>query len=171
MRYLAPARMAEWVVYAKRPFAGPEQVLKYVARYTHRVAICNDRLLGIDDNKVHFRWKDYRDNSRQKTMTLAADEFIRRFLIHVLPEGFQRIRYYGFLGNCCRKSKLARCRELLNMPPPPDPDHHLKKDYRDRYEELTGESLRKCPVCQKGQMTVTEVLEPFVNHSPTNDTS
>ena len=98
-RYLAPAWNVDWVVYAKRPFAGPEQVLDYVGRYTHRVAISNNRLVSTDDGKVRFRWKDYRDDNRQKTMTLEAGEFIRRFLIHVLPDGFHRIRYFGFLGN------------------------------------------------------------------------
>ena len=111
-RYLAPVRRAEWVVYAKRPFAGPEQVLEYVGRYTHRVAISNNRILDIEDGKVRFQWKDYRRGGQQKPMTVNADEFIRRFLIHVLPSGFQRIRYYGLLGNRYRKDKLARCREL-----------------------------------------------------------
>jgi hypothetical protein len=119
-RYLSGARKAQWVVYAKAPFAGPEQVLAYVARYTHRVAISNDRLIGIDDGKVRFRWKDYRNGNRQKNMTLASNEFIRRFLLHVLPEGFQRIRYYGFLANRYREQKLGRCRELLAVPEPPD---------------------------------------------------
>ena len=118
VRHIAPCREKDWVVYAKQPFAGPEEVLKYVARYTHRVAISNDRLLNIDDGKVQFRWKDYRDDSRQKTMTLDADEFIRRFLLHVLPDGFQRIRYYGFLANRYRAEKLALCRQLMQMPPP-----------------------------------------------------
>ena len=98
-RYLTPAWKTEWVVYAKPPFAGPAQVLDYVGRYTHRVAISNNRLVSMDDGKVCFRWKDYRDDNRQKTMTLPAEEFIRRFLIHVLPDGFHRIRYFGFLGN------------------------------------------------------------------------
>lgn len=97
--YLAPLRKAEWVVYAKPPFAGPEQVLDYVGRYTHRVAISNNRLIDIEDGAVRFRWKDYRHGNRQKAMAVSADEFIRRFLLHVLPEGFHRIRYYGFLGN------------------------------------------------------------------------
>src|SRR5438132_10422970 len=114
--YLAPLREAEWVVYAKRPFAGPEQVLDYVGRYTHRVAISNNRLLDIAEGKVSFRYKDYRHDAQSKTMTLDAEEFIRRFLLHVLPAGFQRIRYYGFLGNRYRKEKLARCRQLLDMP-------------------------------------------------------
>jgi putative transposase len=96
--YLAPVREAEWVVYAKRPFAGPEQVLDYVGRYTHRVAISNNRLLDNAEGKVTFRYKDYRHGAQQKTMTLQAEEFIRRFPLHVLPGGLQRIRYYGFLA-------------------------------------------------------------------------
>src|SRR4029077_9667701 len=116
--YLAPLREAEWFVYAKRPFAGPEQVLDYVGRYTHRVAISNNRLLDTAWGKVTFLSKDYRHGAEQKTMTLQGEEFIRRFLLHVLPEGFQRIRYYGFLANRYREQKLARCRELLGMPAP-----------------------------------------------------
>jgi hypothetical protein len=117
-RYLAPTWNTDGVVYAKRPFAGPAQVLDYVGRYTHRVAISNNRLVSLGGGKVSFRWKDYRDGNRQKTMTLDDGEFIRRLLIHVLPDGFHRIRYYGFLGNCHRASKLAQCRELLGMAPP-----------------------------------------------------
>src|SRR5215472_7145989 len=144
-RHLAPARKAEWCVYAKPPFAGPEQVLAYVARYTYRVAISNNRLLDIDYGNVRFHWKDYRNGNRQKTMTLAADEFIRRFLVHVLPHGFQRIRYYGFLANRYRQQKLARCRQLLAMPPPEPPDNQAAGDYRYQYQELTGSSLTECP--------------------------
>jgi hypothetical protein len=118
LRYLAPVWNTEWVVYAKRPFAGPAQVLEYVGRYTHRVAISNNRLVSMDNGRVRFRWKDYRDSNRQKIMTLDANEFIRRFLIHVLPDGFHRIRYFGFLGNCHRGRKLERCRELLGMASP-----------------------------------------------------
>jgi putative transposase/transposase-like zinc-binding protein len=160
--YLAPVRTAEWVVYAKPPFGGPRQVLDYVGRYTHRVAIANHRLLAIDDDHVTFRWKDYRDDNRPKTMTLAADEFIRRFLLHVLPLGFQRIRYYGFLGNRYRQEKLARCQQLLGMTPPEGPPDASTppKDYRHRYEELTGTSLRDCPACHQGRMRVTEFLLP-----------
>jgi hypothetical protein len=107
-RYLVPVWNTEWVAYAKRPFAGPAQVLDYVGRYTHRVAISNNRLLSMDNGKVRFRWKDYRDGNRQKTMTLDGAEFVRRFLIHVLPDRFHRIRYYGFFGNCHRARKLER---------------------------------------------------------------
>src|ERR1700751_3389396 len=117
LRYLAPLPKKKWVVYAKKPFAGPQQVLDYVGRYTHRVAISNDRIVNIDHGQVTFRYKDYRTGSQQKTMSLSADEFIRRFLLHVLPEGFHRIRYYGFLGNRYRKEKLEHCRHLLGMLP------------------------------------------------------
>lgn len=126
-RHLEPVRQKEWVVYAKEPFAGPEQVLDYVGRYTHRVAISNNRLLDIDAGEVTFRWKDYRNHDAQKTMTLQASEFIRRFLLHVLPPGLQRIRYYGFLGNRHRQQKIERCRQLLQMTvetaEPQDPDY------------------------------------------------
>ena len=170
-RHLAPARQAEWWVYAKPPFAGPEQVLAYVARYTHRVAISNNRLLDIEHGKVRFHWKDYRNGNRQTTMTLAADEFIRRFLLHVLPEGFQRIRYYGFLANRYRQQKLARCRQLLAMPHPEPSDNHAAEDYRHQYQELTGASLTQCPVCQRGHMVIIEVLQPAKPCRPIYDTS
>ena len=169
-RYLAPAYNAEWVVYAKRPFAGPEQVLDYVGRYTHRVAISNNRLLSMDDGKVRFRWKDYRNGNRQKAMTLEANEFIRRFLIHVLPDGFRRIRYYGFLGNRHRSWKLKRCRELLEMPPA-GPPADSPADYRDRYEALTGQSLRQCPHCRTGIMVVIECIARTRVCLPSPDTS
>ncbi len=121
-RWLAPLRKVEWVVYAKRPFAGPEAVLAYLARYTHRVAIANSRLVAMDERGVTFKWKDYRDKRnpdkpRHKTMTLAADEFMRRFLLHVLPGGFHRIRHFGLIANNGRKEKLALARELLNVVP------------------------------------------------------
>jgi hypothetical protein len=119
-RWLAPQRKIEWVVYAKRPFAGPEAVLTYLSRYTHRVAIANSRLVTMDQRGVTFKWKDYRDKSnpdrpRHKTMTLSADEFMRRFLLHVLPSGFHRIRHFGLIANNGRKEKLALARELLNV--------------------------------------------------------
>jgi hypothetical protein len=119
-RWLAPLRQCEWVVYAKRPFAGPEAVLAYLSRYTHRVAISNSRLIALDERGVTFRWKDYRakGSTRYKTMTLDAGEFMRRFLLHVLPGGFHRIRHYGLLANCSRSASLALARRLLQMPPP-----------------------------------------------------
>src|SRR5712664_3732137 len=170
LRHIAPIQKKDWVVYAKRPFAGPEQVLKYVARYTHRIAISNNRLLDIDDGKVQFRWKDYRNGHRQKTMTLGADEFIRRFLLHVLPDGFQRIRYFGFLANRYRAEKLALCRQLMQMSPP-TATRKVSMDYRDRYEVLTGVSLKTCPLCRCGTMVVIETFECAANRAPIMDTS
>jgi Putative transposase/Transposase zinc-binding domain len=172
LRHLAPLRKNEWVVYAKKPFAGPQQVLDYVGRYTHRVAISNNRILNIQHVQVTFRYKDYRNGSQQKTMSLSADEFIRRFLLHVLPEGFHRIRYYGFLGNRYRKEKLERCRHLLGMVPlqPDSPIEAAELDYRDRYQALTGSSLWECPACHRGRMIVIGEIPPGI--TPTNvDTS
>lgn len=163
------------MVYAKRPFAGPQQVLDYVGRYTHRVAISNNRLLDIENNKIRFRWKDYRHGDQIKTMTLSADEFIRRFLLHVLPDGFQRIRYYGFLGNRYRREKLERCRHLLGMSTPAEQSNLLpaEKDYRDYYEKLTGQSLHQCPQCRQGRMLVVEILprSPWKAGPPPIDSS
>jgi hypothetical protein len=152
--YLAPSREAEWVVYAKRPFAGPEQVLDYVGRYTHRVAISNHRLLDIAEGKVTFRYKDYRHDAQKKTMILQAEEFIRRFLLHVLPDGFQRIRYYGFLGNRYREQKLAHCRELLGMPTPEPPALETAKDYR----AMKNSPALRCGSAQPSRMLVTQIL-------------
>lgn len=121
-QWLAPLRACEWFVYAKRPFAGPEAVLAYLSRYTHRVAISNQRLLAFDGRGVTFRWKDYREKgrTRYKTMTLEAGEFMRRFLLHVLPGGFHRIRHYGLLANPVRRASLAKVRKLLHVVPEPD---------------------------------------------------
>jgi hypothetical protein len=143
--YLTALRDVEWIVYAKRPFAGPQQVLDYLGRYTHRVAISNRRLLGCENGRVRFRWKDYRANSKCKVMTLDADEFIRRFLLHTLPKGFRRIRHFGFLANACRVSKLARIRSTLNAPKPAATVETA--DYRERYAILTGHRIDLCPIC------------------------
>jgi hypothetical protein len=164
-RYLEPLRHIDWVVYAKPPFGGPAQVLHYLGRYTHRVAISNNRLLSIDAGKVTFRWKDYRHHDQQKIMTLEAEEFIRRFLLHVLPDGFPRIRHYGFLSHRYRKAKLSLCRQLLGMkltPVAPEP----RPDYRDLYEKLTGKSLRECPVCHQGTMVRVALLPPLSRAPP-----
>jgi hypothetical protein len=167
-RYLAPAYRTEWVVYAKRPFAGPAQVLEYVGRYTHRVAISNNRLVSIEDGKIRFRWKDYRQESRQKVMTLDGGEFIRRFLIHVLPNGFHRIRYYGFLGKCHRARKLALCRTLLGMIPAAVADQ--PSDDPDRPLPLSR-ALRECPHCRTGFMVVIDSIPPIRACRPGPDTS
>jgi hypothetical protein len=158
--WLAPTAQAEWVVYAKPPFGGPQQVLDYLGRYTHRVAISNNRLLSFDGHAVQFRWKDYRHEARHRTMTLTADEFIRRFLLHVLPDGFKRIRSYGCLANCHRAERLATCRRLLGVEPPAAVSPALAEDYRDRYLRLTGKSLRTCPACGKGHMVRIEGALP-----------
>jgi hypothetical protein len=148
-RFLTPLGDCDWVVYAKTPFGGPERVLDYLGRYTHRVAISNHRLKELKDGKVTFTYKDYRHEQRQKMMTLSADEFLRRFLLHVLPRGFQRIRHYGLLANRNRVENLARCRELLAMPEPVAQPH---RDYRERYHELHGHDLLLCPQCRTGTM-------------------
>jgi hypothetical protein len=154
-RYLAPVRDMEWVVYAKPPFGGPERVLDYLGRYTHRVAISNNRLIELKDGQVTFTYKDYKHEQRRKVMTLSANEFLRRFLLHVLPDGFQRIRHYGLLGNRHRAENLARCRELLAVPIPisqPEPD------YRERYRQLSGQDPLRCPQCKTGQMVRIAIL-------------
>jgi hypothetical protein len=173
--HLQPTQQTEWVVYAKPPFAGPQQVLDYVGRYTHRIAISNRRLVDMDDGHVRFRYKDYRADQpqAQKTMVLAATEFIRRFLLHVLPPGFHRIRYYGLLGNRHRQAKLARCRQLLDTSDPEAIVHAASppQDYRDRYEALTGISLRTCPLCGAGRMLLIEHLTRLRLCPPITDTS
>ncbi len=158
--YLAPLRKVEWVVYAKRPFAGPEAVLAYLSRYTHRVAIANSRLIRFDDEGVTFKWKDYRVKARDrhKVMTLATDEFIRRFLLHVLPQGFHRIRHYGLFANGGRAENLALARDLLQVPPPQDePEPVTTAD--DKADTLST----PCPRCG-GPMIVIETFEP--GHAP-----
>jgi hypothetical protein len=155
-RYLAPLRRAEWVVYARRPFAGPEQVLDYVGRYTHRVAISNNRLLSVDEGKVRFRWKDYRDGDRWKTMSLSGEEFVRRFLVHVLPEGFRRIRYFGLLANPHRAAKLALCRTLLVSPSIRDPEDEPPPGRRDRFERQRPSRI--CRLCRVGILTTVACI-------------
>jgi hypothetical protein len=153
----------EWVVYAKRPFGGPEQVVNYLGRYTHRVAISNRRLLKLEDGKVSFLWKDYRrskdgSGTNTSTMTLEANEFIRRFLLHVLPRGFVRIRRFGILANRKRAAKIAKCRELLNAPAL-EPEEPL--DWESLYERLTGLSIKSCRECQQGEMVTIEHIPSF----------
>src|SRR5665648_451791 len=152
--YLAPARKADWVVYAKRPFGGPEAVLAYLSRYTHRVAIANSRLIAFDHANVTFRWKDYRadGSDRQKVMTLATGEFIRRFLIHVLPQGFHRIRHYGLFASARRAENIARARELLHLPKPQS--NPTDADTIDESPTLS----QPCPCCG-GRMIIIETFQ------------
>jgi hypothetical protein len=153
--YLAPLRKIEWVVYAKRPFAGPAAVLAYLSRYTHRVAIANSRLIACDDNGVTFRWKDYRakGRDRHKVMTLASGEFIRRFLIHVLPSGFHRIRHYGLFANGGRAENLARARQLLGV----QAKQNEPSDADANADEPPMPAL-PCPCCG-GRMIIIETFE------------
>ena len=156
-RHLAPVRKARWVVYAKPPFAGPEAVLAYLSRYTHRVAISNQRLLAFDGQSVTFRYKDYRRAApdRQQVMTLATDAFIQRFLLHVLPRGFHRIRHYGLLASATRKASIARARELLGVAPPPVPG--IKIESPDLADEASSH-VPPCPCCG-GRMRTIETFE------------
>ena len=168
--HLRSWRRLAWVVYAKRPFGGPAQVLAYLGRYTHRVAIANSRLVGLDQGQVSFRWKDYRHHDKPKIMTLDAEEFIRRFLLHVLPDGFRRIRHYGFLANGHRTVKLARLCALLALPPrqPVPPP----ADYRERYARLTGRSLETCPGCGGHMVEIGQLARTLDDPTPAwNDSS
>ena len=153
--WLKPLRKCEWVVYAKRPFAGPEAVLAYLSRYTHRVAIANSRLIALDERGVTFRWKDYRakGKTRHKTMTLTTDEFMRRFLLHVLPSGFHRIRHYGLLANSGRHAHLARARELLHVEPVNAEPMGTDADASDKAAQPTF----VCPDCGAA-MIIVEIL-------------
>jgi len=159
--WLQPLRQCEWVVYAKRPFAGPEAVLAYLSRYTHRVAIANSRLIALDEQGVTFKWKDYRakERYRYKTMTLATDEFMRRFLLHVLPAGLHRIRHYGLLANTTRKDNLARARELLMDSTPQETTDAQTKDTEGAHAAESGASLTwLCPDCG-APMIIIETFE------------
>lgn len=164
---LYTARQTEWVVYAKPPFGGSLQVLHYLGRYTHRVAISNQRLVSCENGRVSFRWKDYRHDNRTMTMTLAAAEFIRRFLLHVLPKGFQRIRHFGWLGNRHRTVKLTRCRKLLDGHSGSQTKRHQTTSWQTLYEELTGRSIETCPACQRGRMIpVAHLPVELMDRSP-----
>ena len=160
--YLAPLRKTEWVVYSKRPFGGPEAVLAYLSRYTHRVAIANSRLIAFDEDSITFKWKDYRieGRDRYKRMTLATDEFIRRFLIHVLPKGFHRIRHYGLLAKTSGADNIARARELLAGPKPQS---------KPADADATDHNQPACPCCG-GRMIIIETFPRGAapRHQPTD---
>lgn len=158
---LARASSKEWVVYAKAPFGGPVQVLKYLANYTHRIAISNSRILSFDGQNVTFRYRDYAAANAQKTMTLAVDEFLRRFLLHVVPHRFVRIRYYGFMANRYRASNLTRARELLGDKPFALPHRDPVPDDREH----------PCPHCGKGSMREVARIEPLLTAQPYEDSS
>ena len=151
------AYQTDWVVYAKRPFGGPEQVLKYLARYTHRVAISNQRLVKVEEDQVYFRWKDYTHGNAQKVMALEAVEFLRRFLLHVVASGFVRIRHYGLLANRNRQDNLKRCRVFLGVAPEaavPE-DTPEEKETKDKAPVVV-----RCPVCGQGRMVIVAEWKP-----------
>jgi Putative transposase len=151
--FLAPLKRCEWVVYAKRPFAGPEAVLAYLSLYTHRIAISNRRLVAADASTVSFNYKDYRADglARFKTMTVATGEFIRRFLSHVLPKGFHRIRHYGLLANGNRADNVAKARELLNVPAPAP-----QAEAEDTDDDAPRVHPRACPCCGSAMIVIEE---------------
>jgi len=149
----------KWVVYCKPPFDGTKGVLEYLGRYTHRIAISNHRIVKTEDDKVSFRWRDYADNNKSKVMTVDADEFIRRFLLHVLPDRFVKIRHYGLLGNRCRRKKLDQCRELLACA-----GHNKAEQKTETWQEtllrIAGIDVAKCPVCGERAMRTTLTMQP-----------
>ncbi len=163
-RLLDSSVRSDWVVYAKPPFGGPECVLKYLSRYTHRIAISNSRLAAMDERSVTFRWKDYAHDNRPRLMKLEAGEFLRRFLMHVVPSGFMRIRHFGLLANRVRTSNIARCRELLAAPAPEpeiDPSDAM----------LPADACESCPACGKGRMIRGEFVRPTLLLEVRFDTS
>ena len=162
------SRQKSWVVYAKKPFGSPQTVLDYLGRYTHRVALSNDRIVQVDNGQVILSYRDRKDGNRKKTIPVEAHEFIRRFLLHVLPDGFMRVRHFGFLANRAKKQALAQCRKLLGVNPalPEIP----KKLTHDLLLELTGIDLSRCPRCQKGTMIVVAEL-PALPYSSQWDSS
>ena len=162
--WLATLKDPDWVVYAKPPFAGAQQVLAYLGRYTHRVAIANHRLVSFEDGQVRLRWRDYAHGNASKTMTLSAEEFLRRFLLHTLQRGFVRIRHYGLLGNRCRHQKLARCRALLDQPAPEPCEPESPEVMMLR---LTGIDIQCCPACQQGRLRVINTFAPTPSVRPT----
>jgi hypothetical protein len=153
--YLGQLRATNWIVYVKRPFAGPEAVLRYLGRYTHRVALTNDRLVDHQDGYVRLRWKDYADHDRVKILTLTADEFLRRFLLHIVPRGFMRIRHFGLLANRTRRATLTQCRTLLGPCPADDAPPESLGVLMSR---LTGLDLARCPVCGEGRLQIVALI-------------
>jgi hypothetical protein len=157
------SRQKDWIVYAKKPFGSPQTVLDYLGRYTHRVALSNERILSVQNGQVTLSYRDRKDGDKKKTVSLEAHEFIRRFLLHVLPDGFMRIRHFGFLANRAKKHALAQCRKLLKLDAalPEIP----KKSAHDLLLELTGIDLNRCPSCHQGTMIVVAELPP-ISRSP-----
>lgn len=160
---LEQAASKKWVVYSKAPFAGPQQVLAYLGRYTHRIALSNDRLLSLEGRLVRFRWRDRADGDKTKVLTLDAVAFLQRFLLHLLPKGFMRIRHYGFLANAVRRQSVAQCRELLAAANDDDvcaqtePEH---ESWQELLLRLTGVDVTRCPKCGAGRLLAKQRLSP-----------
>lgn len=156
--FLTKLRAKDWVVYAKRPFGGPEEVLAYLGRYTHRIAITNERILACENGEVHFRWRDYAHGNKVKVMRLPVEEFIRRFLLHVLPKGFMRIRHYGLLANRHRTEHLDACRTALNVPAPAPTEPETVEAFLSR---VLGADVNRCPHCREGRLRPITPVPPL----------
>jgi hypothetical protein len=156
----------KWVVYCKPPFDGPKGVLQYLGRYTHRIAISNNRILNVQGGNVSFLWRDYADNNRKKTMTLKADEFIRRFLLHVLPARYVRIRHFGLLANRNRKDNIASCREFLGAGKTVTKEKTRQETWQEQLLRICGIDVATCPICQKGRMFSVALLHPYRCNRP-----
>jgi predicted Zn-ribbon and HTH transcriptional regulator len=154
LRFIKGVKQKDWIVYCKKPFAGPQQVLDYIGRYTHRVAISNHRIVNVENDNVTFAYRNRRNNNTLETMTLKAKEFIRRFLLHVLPDGFVRIRHFGFLANRYKKENIQHCRDIMGYSE--QLQETSEKPYQERMIELTGIDITLCPCCKKGSMVIIE---------------
>lgn len=150
----------KWVVYSKPPFGGPEKVIRYLGRYTHRIAISNHRIINVENGRVSFWWRDYADGNKKKIMTLDAPEFIRRFLLHVLPDRFVKIRHYGLLGSRNCKNNITLCRKLLHVCKAEKDNEARTETWKELLLRVAGVDVAKCPVCRKGRMHTTKILEP-----------
>jgi hypothetical protein len=157
-RLLRQAASKEWVVYSKAPLAGPAQVLRYLGRYTHRIAIGNERLVGLKEGLVTFRYRDRKQGDARRLLTVEASDFVQRFLLHVLPLGFVRVRHFGLQANGCRSRLIARARQLLHAPAPPQPDNTHREPWQDLYRRLTGRDPARCPYCERGTLRLVAML-------------
>ena len=158
--FIRELRMKNWIVYCKPPFKHPNTVLKYLGRYTHRIAISNNRIIRFKDGYVYFKWKDYKENNKWKVMKVTASEFIRRFLLHVLPNGFMKIRYFGICSNRSRKEKIGLCKKILHVAKKDIHDIPDKKSWQDIYFQVTGIDISICHICGKGKMRCKETISP-----------
>jgi hypothetical protein len=159
-RLLRQAASKQWVVYSKAPMAGPAQVLRYLGRYTHRIAIGNERLVALTDGVVTFRYRDRKRGDARRTLSLQATDFVHRFLLHVVPPGFVRVRHFGLQANGCRSRLIARARQLLHAPTPPQPDDTERESWQDLYRRLTGRDPPSCPYCDHGTLRIVAVAPP-----------